>query len=223
MGFFKQLLGIAAPVVGGLIGGPAGAAAGSMIGGAFMQSEGVKETNEANSAQALRSMEFSAEQAQKQMDFQERMSNTSYQRAMADMKDAGLNPILAYKQGGASSPAGASGSGAQATMSNPYSGWADQAQKIAFSAESFKQTQALTQKLDADADKAEWDAMIARKIWKQEDMNVQIKEKFLPAMLRKGEIAEDTKEVQWLERFLAPISQLFGAGNSALDMYKTRK
>lgn len=50
--------------------------------------------------------QWSAEQAMKQMEFQERMSNTAHQREMADLKAAGLNPILSAKSG-ATSPSGA--------------------------------------------------------------------------------------------------------------------
>lgn len=74
-----------------------------------------------NAEQAQLDRDFQAEQAQNQMDFQERMDNTVYQRRVADMKAAGVNPALAVGGISVGSTAGASGSGAAAS-SSPASG-----------------------------------------------------------------------------------------------------
>lgn len=70
-----------------------------------------------NAQQAQAQREFNAAEAQKNREWQERMSNTSYQRAVQDMLKAGLNPILAFQHGGASTPSGSSATSNAASMS----------------------------------------------------------------------------------------------------------
>lgn len=74
-----------------------------------------EKQNDSAETQAKNSMAFSADQARQQMDFQERMSSTAHQREVKDLVAAGLNPILSANSG-ASTPSGASGSGAQAPV-----------------------------------------------------------------------------------------------------------
>ena len=61
-------------------------------------------------------MSYNSAEAAKNRAWQKQMSDTAYQRAVADMKKAGINPILAYQQGGASTPGGAQGTISGASM-----------------------------------------------------------------------------------------------------------
>lgn len=120
-----------------------------------------------------------AEQASNQQNFQERMSGTSYQRAVADMKAAGLNPMLAYSAGGASTP-----SGSQASMQNAIGSGVSTAQQQARLSADLKNIQADTAKKVAETDLAK------TKSWTEtsnQDVNTQLVEQMnIANQLAKG-------------------------------------
>lgn len=81
-----------------------------------LSSLGTKEVVGSIATSAL-SSRMQQREAEKNRNFQADMSNTAYQRAMADMRQAGLNPMLAFSQGGASTPGG---SMANPQIKNPF-------------------------------------------------------------------------------------------------------
>lgn len=124
--------------IGGLLGGlnPAGLiGTGLSLAGGWLGMESQRQTNSMN-----------RDMANAQMAFQERMSDTQWQRGVSDMEKAGLNPMLAYSQGGASSPGGAT-----APMASPLGAGAATAMQVADTMANInlKQAQAISNVADA--------------------------------------------------------------------------
>ena len=120
MSFFKSIGKAIGKVTGSGAFGPLVGLAGQLIGGDKISS-GQRDANRQN-----------LQIAREQMAFQERMSNTAYQRAADDLQAAGLNRILALGSP-ASSPAGAA-----AVMQNAEMGMGEAIQEAPASAMALK-------------------------------------------------------------------------------------
>lgn len=96
-----------------------------------IQRQAAERQMEYQTNSAERAMQFSADEAQKARDWSEYMSSSQYARAVKDLKNAGLNPVLAagggISSGSFSSSTSATGiaqSGSQAQVSEYNSGLA---------------------------------------------------------------------------------------------------
>ena len=146
---FSSVAKVAAPLLGGAIG-----------------AVGQERTNASNIAQS-----------KAQMDFQERMSNTSYQRGVSDLRKAGLNPMLAYSQGGASTPGGT-----KADIGNVTAAGINAATSAAQLQNTQSQTrlnETTAQKTAAETDRIKSETLPveqnAQKMWSEIDRNNSVK------------------------------------------------
>lgn len=128
--------------------------------------------------------------AKRQMKWQEAMRATQYQTAMADMEKAGLNPILAYKQGGAGTP-----SGSAPTVGMPDIAGATA--KMTSSQIQHKKLKTELQILQNTKDKLAAERGLTLKMLDAQDYKNQIARHQLPSLLNEADIDALTSKLKY--------------------------
>ncbi|AXH74639.1 MAG: DNA pilot protein [Microviridae sp.] len=124
-------------------------AGGMNFASSYLGYEGQKDANETSQQISTDQMNFNSVEAQKTRDYQERMRGTQYQTTVNDLRAAGLNPMLAYTNGGSGTPGGATASyGSIPHIGNKM----ESAMNSSAMAATIRNTWAQTDKTEADAD-----------------------------------------------------------------------
>ena len=195
------------------------------------------QTNSANRQMMDAQMNFNRDEAEKNRIWQAEMSNTAYQRAMNDMKLAGLNPMLAYSQGGASSPGGAVASApGAATYDSPLASAMSSAKagmmasmEMQQSKENIENTRASTgEKLSnqnvnnekvvqyyRDQDLTAEQTKLAKAQTEIAETNAKVRKEQSEAEIKKAKI--DSK-ITTVDAALSRVGTVLGGANSAVDL-----
>lgn len=199
LGSILGSIGRVGKVIGDFASGDVGAGIKDAVGGVVDYATGVPISSIISAGASLlggqQANSAAAAQAQQQEAFQADMSGTSYQRAVVDMRKAGLNPMLAYTQGGASTPAGA-----MAPVQNVLGNAVNSALQASSVSSTVEQQSSQAQLNKALAAKAVADTQLSLTSAKATAVNADLSSQDIPSARNAANLAKS-----WFGRHILPV------------------